>query len=241
MANNSICVIIIPAKKAVGKSGSMLVYGKNILKDLDKKKIKKVYCARREYVDFLEQNKIHYEFTDMNRLNKMVDGVHQGIVIDMYDYEYKTMSDIKGDFVVMLDHIEDPHNLGSIIRTCACAGVKSLIIPKDRSAKINDTVMKVSEGTLSYVDVIMVTNLTNAINELKKEGYFVYASAMNGEDYKTMDTSGKKVLIIGNEGKGVSNLVMNNSDFLVGIPMNNQVDSLNAGVAAGILIFGMRG
>ncbi len=219
----------------------MLVYGKNILKDLDKKKIKKVYCARREYVDYLENNKIHYEYTDINRLNKMVDGLHQGIVIDMYDYEYKTLKDIKGDFIVVLDHIEDPHNLGSIIRTCACAGVKSLIIPKDRSAKINDTVMKVSEGTLSFVDVIMVTNITNALNELKKQGYFVYASAMDGEDYKKLDTSGKKVLIIGNEGKGVSNLVKDNADFLVGIPMNSEVDSLNAGVAAGILIFGMRG
>lgn len=218
----------------------MLVYGKNILKEIDKKKIKKVYCARKEYLDYLQQNKIHYEYTDINRLNNMVDGLHQGIVIDMFDYDYKTMNDIEGDFIVVLDHIEDPHNLGSIIRTCACAGVKSIIIPKDRSAKINDTVMKVSEGTLDKVNIIMVTNLNNAINNLKKAGYFIYASEMHGQDYRKLDTSGKKVLVIGNEGNGVSELVKKNSDFLISIKMYSDVDSLNAGVAAGILIFGMK-
>jgi 23S rRNA (guanosine2251-2'-O)-methyltransferase len=218
----------------------MLVYGKNILKELDKKKIRKVYCSRKEYEPFLQEQKIHYEFTNNNILDKMVNGLHQGIVIDMFDYEYKDLNDVEGDLVVMLDHIEDPHNLGSIIRTCACAGVKSIIIPKDRSAKVNDTVVKVSEGTLSRVDIIMVTNLNNAIETLKKKGYYIYASEMNGEDYRTLDFSGKNVLIIGNEGSGVSELVKKNSDFLVSIKMHSNVDSLNAGVAAGILIFGMK-
>lgn len=218
----------------------MIVYGKNILKEIDKKKIKKVYCARKEYLDYLQENKIRYEYTDVNRLNNMTDGLHQGIVIDIYDYEYKTLNDVKGDFVVALDHIEDPHNLGSIIRTCACAGIKSIIIPKDRSAKVNDTVMKVSEGTVSKVDIIMVTNMNTALNNLKDRGYFVYTSEMNGEDYRKLDTTGKKVLVIGNEGHGVSKIVKDNADFLVRIKMYSDIDSLNASVAAGILIFGMK-
>ncbi len=218
----------------------MLVYGKNILKEIDKKKIKKVYCARKEYLDYLQENKIRYEYTDVNKLNNMIDGLHQGIVIDIYDYEYKTIKDVNGDFVVALDHIEDPHNLGSIIRTCACAGIKSIIIPKDRSAKVNDTVMKVSEGTVSKVDIIMVTNMNTALNNLKDRGYFVYASEMNGEDYRKIDSTGKKVLVIGNEGHGVSKLVKDNADFLVSIKMDGNVDSLNASVATGILIFGMK-
>lgn len=218
----------------------MIVYGKNILKEIDKKKIKKVYCARKEYLDYLQENKIRYEYTDVNRLNNMTDGLHQGIVIDIYDYEYKTINDVKGDFVIALDHIEDPHNLGSIIRTCACAGIKSIIIPKDRSAKVNDTVMKVSEGTVSKVDIIMVTNMNTALNNLKDRGYFIYASEMNGEDYRKLDTTGKKVLVIGNEGHGVSKIVKDNADFLVSIKMYSDIDSLNASVAAGILIFGMK-
>lgn len=218
----------------------MIVYGKNILKEIDKKKIKKVYCARKEYLDYLQENKIRYEYTDVNRLNNMTDGLHQGIVIDIYDYEYKTLNDVKGDFIVALNHIEDPHNLGSIIRTCACAGIKSIIIPKDRSAKVNDTVMKVSEGTVSKVDIIMVTNMNTALNNLKDQGYFVYASEMNGEDYRKLDTTGKKVLVIGNEGHGVSKIVKDNADFLVSIKMYSNIDSLNASVAAGILIFGMK-
>ena len=218
----------------------MLIYGKNVLKEIDKSKIKKVYCGRKEYLDYLQNNNIHYEYVDNKRLNGMVKGLHQGIVIDVYDYEYKTLNGIKDDFVIMLDHIEDPHNLGSIIRTCACAGIKSIIIPKDRSAKVNETVMKVSEGTLDKVDVIMVTNLNDSIKKLKDKGYYIYASDMDGEDYKTVDFNDKKVLIIGNEGKGVSSLVKDNSDVLVSIPMFSNVDSLNASVAAGILIFGMR-
>ena len=218
----------------------MLVYGKNILKELDRKRIKKVYISRREYCAFLEEMAIHYEFCDNNRLNKLTNGaVHQGVVIDIYDYDYYTLDDIEGDFVIALDHIEDPHNFGSIIRTCACKGIKSIIIPKDRSAKITDTVMKVSEGNLDKVKVIMVSNLNNALNILKEKGYFVYSSVMDGTDYRKMDCSGKKILVIGNEGSGVSEIVKKNSDFLIGIPIMPNVDSLNASVAAGILIFGM--
>lgn len=218
----------------------MLVYGKNVLKDLDKKKIKKVYCARKDYQDYLEENKIHYEMVDNKRLDKMVHGLHQGIVIDMYDFQYSSIDDLEGNFVVILDHIEDPHNFGSIIRTCACAGIKSIIIPKDRCVKVTDTVMKVSEGTLDKVKIIMVTNLCNTINYLKKNNYFVYVSDMDGKNYKNISYADKKALVISNEGNGVSNIIKNNADEVISIPLENNVNSLNASVAAGILIYGMK-
>ena len=139
----------------------------------------------------------------------------------------------------MLDHLEDPHNFGAIIRTCECAGIKSIIIPSNRSVQVNDTVVKVSVGAIEHVKIIMVNNLTNAINKLKEMGYFIYAADMFGEDYRNIDYASKKVLIIGNEGSGISRIVKDNSDFLVKIPMKGKINSLNASTSAGILIYGM--
>lgn len=219
----------------------MLVYGKNILKELDIKKIKKAYVASDNYLDYLKKNKIKYEYVDKNRLDKMVDGKHQNIVLEIYDYEYYSLEDIDGNFVVVLDHIEDPHNLGAIIRTCECAGIKEIIIPKDRSCLVNETVMKSSAGALAHVKIIMVSNLNNAINRLKKANYFIYSADMNGVNYSEVDYANKKVLIIGNEGHGVSNLIKENSDYIVSIPMYGRVNSLNASASAAILIYKMLG
>ncbi len=219
----------------------MLVYGKNVLKELDIKKIKKAYVASNNYLDYLKKNKIKFEYVDKNRLDKMVDGKHQNIVLEIYDYEYYTLDDINGDFIVLLDHIEDPHNLGAIIRTCECAGIKEIIIPKDRSCLVNETVMKSSAGALAHVKIIMVSNLNNAINRLKKANYFIYSADMNGVNYSEVDYANKKVLIIGNEGHGVSNLIKENSDYIVSIPMYGRVNSLNASASAAILIYKMLG
>ena len=137
----------------------------------------------------------------------------------MDDYCYASLEESQNeDFLVVLDHLEDPHNFGAIVRTCEAAGVKTIIIPKDRSVRVNDVVMKTSCGALDRVKIVLVSNIC----------------------YKTLDYSGKKILVIGNEGKGVSRLVENVTDFRVGIPMRGQVNSLNASVAAGILIFEMR-
>ena len=171
----------------------------------------------------------------------MVDGKHQNIVLEIYDYEYYTLDDINGDFIVLLDHIEDPHNLGAIIRTCECAGIKEIIIPKDRSCLVNETVMKSSAGALAHVKIIMVSNLNNAINKLKKANYFIYSADMNGVNYSEVDYANKKVLIIGNEGHGVSKLIKENSDYIVSIPMYGRVNSLNASASAAILIYKMLG
>lgn len=219
----------------------MLVYGKNVLKELDIKKIKKAYVASNNYLDYLKKNKIKFEYVDKNRLDKMVDGKHQNIVLEIYDYEYYTLDDINGDFIVLLDHIEDPHNLGAIIRTCECAGIKEIIIPKDRSCLVNETVMKSSAGALAHVKIIMVSNLNNAINKLKKANYFIYSADMNGVNYSEVDYANKKVLIIGNEGHGVSKLIKENSDYIVSIPMYGRVNSLNASASAAILIYKMLG
>jgi len=223
----------------------MLVYGKNILKDVNLKKIRRVYVSEslhdKEIFSYLKDNNIRYMISSKQQLDKMVIGNHQGIVIEMDDYTYYSLDCINNeDLVVVLDHLEDVHNFGAIIRTCEAAGVKTIIIPKDRSVRVNDVVMKTSCGALDRVKIVMVTNLADAIKKLQKDNYFVYSAFMDGEDYKTLDYSGKKILVIGNEGKGVSKVVESITDFRIGIPMLGQVNSLNASVAAGILIFSMK-
>lgn len=215
----------------------MRVYGMNVLKELDKKKIKKVFTSRKEVCKYCSENKIKYELVDNHLLNKMCVYNHQGVVIDAFDYDYYTMKDIEGDLVLILDHLEDPHNFGAIIRTCASVGIKSIIIPKDRSVGVTDVVVKTSVGTINYVKIIMVNNLVATIKTLQKDGFFVYAASMEGTDFRKVDYSNKVALVIGNEGSGVSRLVKENSDCLISIPMNKNVESLNASVAASILIY----
>lgn len=217
----------------------MKVYGMNVLKEQDKKRIKKVYTSRKEVCKYCREENIRYEFVDNKVLNGMCEYNHQGVVIDVLEYDYYKLGDVEGDLVVMLDHLEDPHNFGAIIRTCAAVGVKSIIIPKDRSVGVTEVVVKTSVGTINYVKIIMVSNLVNAIKELQNQGYFVYSASMEGKDFRKVDYSDKKVLVIGNEGNGVSRLVKEKSDELISIPMNKNVESLNASVAASILIYEM--
>ena len=217
----------------------MIIFGKNVLYELDKKLIKKVYVSRKDYLDYLQKNNIKYDMVDNYVLDKMVKGNHQGIVIETFDYEYKDIKDVTGNLVVILDHLSDPHNFGAIIRTCECMGVKSIIIPKDRSVMVNDTVYKTSVGAVNNVDIIMVTNLVNAINYLKDNNYFIYCADMDGEDYKHINYADKMALIIGSEGDGVSNIVKKNSDVVVSLPMKGKINSLNASVSAAILIYEM--
>ena len=217
----------------------MLVFGRNVLKELNPQKIKKIYISSKELIPYLKSNNLKYDFVPKSALDKMVKGNHQGIVIDIYDYNYYSLNDVDSDFIVMLDHLEDPHNFGAIIRTCEASGITNIIIPKDRSVLVNDTVYKVSAGAISHVKIIMVSNLVNAINKLKQMGYFIYASDMEWVDYRNVSYNEKKVLVIGNEGSGISKIVKDNSDVVVKINMKGQINSLNASVSAGILIYGM--
>lgn len=222
----------------------MIVYGKNVFNETDPKSIRRVKLSPtfkdQEIMKKIKENHIKYIVSDQRDLDRIA--LHnQGIVIEINDYEYKDLSSISKDekIVLLLDHLEDPHNFGAIIRTCEARGIKSVIIPKDRSVAVNDTVMKTSAGALNRVNIIMVPNLVNAINKLKDDGFFVYASAMDGRDYKKISYADRVVLIIGNEGKGVSKIVRDNSDEIISIPMIGSINSLNASVAAGILMYGI--
>ena len=225
----------------------MLVYGKNVAKDLLKKNkfIKKVIIQDnfddKEIKSYLENAKFDVKIMSKREIDNLCSGVHQGIILDIPDYKYGNIDDIfdnNDEFVVILDHLEDPHNLGAIIRTCEAAGVKSIIIPKDRQVQVNATVMKTSVGTLDNVNVIEVSNLVNAIDKLKKNGFWIVGTALdNSQDYREIDYSGKIALVIGNEGSGISNIISKNCDFLAKIPMYGTTNSLNASVAAGIMIY----
>ncbi len=221
----------------------MRVCGKNVFNELDYKSVRKILIADnfkdKNIINKIKENKLKYIITDSKIMDKMMPH-NQGIIIDIDDFEYASLDSIGDEsLVLMLDHLEDPHNFGAIIRTCEAAGVKSIIIPKDRGVIVNETVMKTSSGALNHVNIIMVTNLVNAINKLKSQGYFVYAADMDGDDYRHVDYANKVLLIIGNEGNGISKIISNNSDEIVSIPMRGTINSLNASVAAAILIYGI--
>ena len=221
----------------------MSVCGKNVFNELDYKSVRKILIADnfkdKNIINKIKENKLKYIITDSKIMDKMMPH-NQGIIIDIDDFEYASLDSIGDEpLVLMLDHLEDPHNFGAIIRTCEAAGVKSIIIPKDRGVTVNETVMKTSSGALNHVNIIMVTNLVNAINKLKSQGYFVYAADMDGDDYRHVDYANKVLLIIGNEGNGISKIISNNSDEIVSIPMRGTINSLNASVAAAILIYGI--
>jgi 23S rRNA (guanosine2251-2'-O)-methyltransferase len=195
----------------------------------------------KEINSLIEKGNFRVEIKSKRDIERLADGVHQGIILDIPDYQYKDLKTVLNNnpsFVVLLDHLEDPHNLGAIIRTCEAAGIKSIILPKDRQVQVNATVMKTSVGTLDNMNMVSVTNLVNAINKLKDNGFWIVGTALeNSVDFKTIDYSGKIALVIGNEGSGISNIVANNCDFLAKIPMYGKTNSLNASVAAGIMIY----
>ena len=189
-----------------------------------------------ELISELKNKNISIEYIDKFKLDKISKN-NQGIIIKVDDYKYKDISDIDDDIVVILDHLEDPHNLGAIIRTCEVAGIRNIIIPKDRSVSVNETVMKTSAGALNHINLIMVTNLTETMKKLKKDGFWFVGMDMSGDNYKKIDYTGKIGLVVGSEGFGMSKLVEQNCDFIATIPMRGKVNSLNASVAAGIIIF----
>ena len=171
---------------------------------------------------------------------------YQGVIAFVPPFSYCEIEDIleyaKGKneepFVLILDGIEDPHNLGAIIRTAETAGMHGIIIPKRRSASVNSTVSKVSSGAVEYMKIARVTNITDAIDKLKKEGLWICGTDINTEKYYyNQDLTGPIGIVIGNEGKGISDKVKKNCDFLVKIPMMGRVTSLNASVSTGIIIY----
>ena len=224
----------------------MIVYGRNVARDLLKKdkKINNIILQDnfedKDLISLIENKKIKVEYKSKREIDNLAKGVHQGIILDIPDYQYKSLDEIisNSSFLVILDHLEDPHNLGAIIRTCEAAGVDGIIIPKDRQVQINSTVMKTSVGTLDNVNIASVVNIANTIDKLKEEGFWVVGTALEDSvDYRNIDYSGKIVLIIGNEGSGMTNLVTKKCDYIAKIPMYGTTNSLNASVAAGIMIY----
>lgn len=224
----------------------MLVYGKNVALEYleNNKKINRIYLSEKfndnAIKDLINRRHIVIRHLSKSDMDRKCSGLHQGIILDVEDYKYNSIDSIlnkENALVVMLDHLEDPHNFGAIIRTCEAAGVDGIIIPNDRSVEVNATVIKTSVGTTEKVNIIRVTNLVNTINELKKNGYWIFGTDMDGEDYTKLNYKGKTCIICGNEGSGMSNLVYKNCDFIASIPMNGTVNSLNASVATGIILF----
>lgn len=227
----------------------MLVYGRNVAKEIlnNNKKVKKITLLEnfsdKEILSLIEKRKIKVEYLNKKGFSRFDKFSHQGIILDIDDFcytDYSLFFDEENAKVVILDHIEDPHNLGAIIRTCEAAGITGIIIPKDRSVDVNSTVMKTSAGALENVKISRVTNLISVIDELKENGFWVVGTAMeNAVDYRDIDYTGKMALVIGNEGKGMSKSITEACDYIAKIPMYGKINSLNASVAAGIMIYEM--
>lgn len=172
-------------------------------------------------------------------------GNHQGVAVMIASHKYSTVEEIfeaakeknEAPFIIICDEIEDPHNLGAIIRTAESCGAHGVIIPKRRSASLNSTVAKTSAGALEYIKVARVTNIANTIDMLKENGVWVFGAAMDGKDYKAFDYSVPTAIVIGNEGSGIGTLTRKKCDEIISLPMLGKINSLNASVAAGILMY----
>lgn len=190
--------------------------------------------------------KIDIEYISKEKMSEIANGNHQGCAAKVFEYKYydvdEIVNDKKDSLIIALDCLEDPHNLGAIIRTSEIAGVDGIIIPKNRSVRVNSTVAKVSTGATEYVKVSEVTNLRQTLVSLKKQGYWIVGAEYTEQsvNFWDVDFNMKVCLVIGSEGKGVSRLIREECDFLVKIPMWGKINSLNASVSAAILIYEIR-
>ena len=232
------------------------VEGRNSVTELLKsgKDINKLYVQKgekhgsiNEIIKLAKQNKVVITELDRAKLDQMSESHnHQGVIAIVPPYEYCDVDEIleyakrknESPFILILDEIEDPHNLGSIIRTAECSGVHGIIIPKRRSVQVNATVNKTSAGAAQYVKVARVNNLTEIIKYLKENDVWIYGTDIDGKCYyNEQKYNGGVAIVIGSEGFGMSRLVKENCDFLVKIPMVGKINSLNASVSAGILMY----
>jgi len=230
----------------------MIVTGRNNVKEI-LKNFKKNYGIKNailqnnfnenDILSLLKNRKIPVKYLEKSKMDTLAKNNHQGVILEIGDYNYVNIDDLikDKDFckIVILDHLEDPHNLGAIVRTVEASGIDGIILPVNRSVSVNETVMKTSVGTLYDVKICQVTNLSNTIKYLKKQGFWIYSADMDGDNYNEITFAPKSCLIIGNEGNGISRIIRESSDYIVSIPMYGKVNSLNASVAAGILIYEM--
>lgn len=229
----------------------MRVYGKNTCLEIlrNKKGIKKIYLQKsvdEKFKNEVEKLNNNVYYVDKDFLNKITNFKnHQGIVIEIDDFKYSSLYEIlqvhkdknTKAFVLVLDGIEDPQNLGSLIRTAVCAGVDGIVIPKNRSASINETVFKVSVGAINYLKICEVTNINEAIKTIKKENIFVYGLEAGEKVIYDCDFTYHCCLVVGSEGNGISKLTKKLCDEIVSLPMFSKINSLNASVAGAIGIY----
>lgn len=227
------------------------VYGKNVVKQLlsEDKKIYEVLIAEgsrdTQIEKMIKDRKITCKVLSRKKMDSMLQGNHQGIAAKIDDYKTYELDELlesiprgKMPLLVMLDGLEDPHNLGAILRTCDCVGVDGVIIGKHRNVRLTPTVAKVSTGAIDTVKVSVVTNLAQSLKYLKKQGYWVVGTDFeNSRDYREGQYDVPLVVVIGSEGFGISSLVKKNCDYCVRLPMEGSVTSLNASVATGILLY----
>ncbi|MDD6467252.1 MAG: 23S rRNA (guanosine(2251)-2'-O)-methyltransferase RlmB [Erysipelotrichaceae bacterium] len=228
------------------------VYGKNVVMQMlkNQSEIQQLYLLeksnQKEIEELARKNQVMIQYVNRNRLDTLVKtSKHQGIVAQIKEYRTYSLDEIlnaipsgKQPLLVMLDGLEDPHNLGAILRTCDCVGVDGVIIGKHRSVSLNATVAKVSTGAIDTVKVAQVTNLTQTLKELKEKGFWVCgADGYEAQDYRAIDYNVPLVLVVGSEGFGISRLVKKECDYCVSIPMVGTVSSLNASIATAVLLY----
>ena len=204
--------------------------------------------SAKEIIALAKEKKVVVQMVERIRLDEIASH-HQGMLAFASAYSYSTVESMlelakeknEDPFLIMLDGITDPHNLGAIIRTAACVGAHGVIIPERRSVGLTPSAVKASSGAVETVKVARVTNLNRTIDLLKEQGLWLYAADLNGDDYRTVNMKGAVCLVIGAEGEGVSRLVLENADHKVKLPMAGGVQSLNASVAAGVLMYAIMG
>ena len=225
----------------------MLIYGKNVAKEKinSGEKINKIYLSNKfhdnELFALIKKNNLKYTILNSKVMDNKVNGLHQGIIIEVddvktYDFDYINNIKKNNPVLVMLDHLEDPHNFGAIIRTCEALGIDAIIIPNDRSVSINSTVVKTSAGAIYNMPIVRVSNLNATIDKLKDIGYWIVGTDMTGEVYNKIDYNMPVCLIIGNEGKGMAKTIKEKCDFMASIPMIGKINSLNASVSCAIVL-----
>ncbi len=233
----------------------MIIEGKNPVNEALKSQatIEKLYVQKganegviNNLVRMAKEKKIIVTFVDKTSLDRMSNtGKHQGVLAIATEFEYCAVSDIldeaqargEAPFILILDNLTDPHNLGSIIRTAECAGVHGIVIPKHRSVTVNDTVVKCSAGAVEHVKIAKVTNINDTIRELKEQNIYIYGADMDGKPMYSANLSGAVALVIGSEGEGIKRLTRDLCDEILSIDMFGKVNSLNASVAAAVLIY----
>ena len=244
-------------KAMIGMDGLEVVAGRNPVVEVlsGERDVERVFIADgsegsvSKIVALAREQGVIVDFVPKEKIDAMAPGVkHQGVVAKVSEYKYAEMEDVfaraemsgEDPFIIILDEISDPHNLGAIIRTAECAGAHGVVIPKRRAASLTQTVALSAAGAIENMPVVQVTNLARTIEELQARGIWVGAADMDGETYYEANLKGPIAIVIGNEGKGVGRLVKEKCDFVLSIPMYGKINSLNASNAAAVLMYGIR-